>query len=207
VTLYLFPSLCATNISLRRTKISRRSHSLFRSSTEVDRSVNPGDSFYHFANNPWISKNNIPAGKLVLNSDRSKWGVFSVLDEAAKSTLKEILESAPEGSMVSEFYASGLNEEKIEADKLEPIQDLLDMVDGITNMHDVWRVVTNLHKESYSHPFFSFGGSSDAKNSSWVVGWIGQAGLGLPDRDYYGKSLMTKILPQSKIFAINTLTM
>jgi putative endopeptidase len=112
--------------------------------------------------------------------------VFNVLDEASKASLKEILENAPAGSMVAEFYASGLDTARIEAEGLAPIKDLLDSIDSIATLSDAWKVVAALHKEQFCHPFFMFGASPDAKKSSWVAAQLAQAGLGLPDRDYYG---------------------
>jgi putative endopeptidase len=89
--------------------------------------------------------------------------------------------------MVSEFYASGLDTARIEAEGLAPIKDLLQSIDQIKAHADVWKVVASLHKEDFCHPFFSFGADHDAKNSSWVVAQMFQSGLGLPDRDFYGK--------------------
>ena len=50
----------------------------------MDRSVNPGDDFYRFANGEWIKHTEIPA-------DRDRIGVFSALDD--------ISPSAPPGSL------------------------------------------------------------------------------------------------------------
>lgn len=103
--------------------------------------------------------------------------------------LKQLFEEEAQkpiaSSIISEFYLSGLDVEAVEKNGVYPIQDLLIAVDSIDSLQSSWRVVSQLQKEQICNPFFGIFASPDAKNSSIVVPYIGEDGLGLPDRDYY----------------------
>lgn len=147
----------------------------------VDPSVKPGDSFYDYANNDWLSKTSIPA-------EKSRWTVFNVLDELSKTHLKalfEDLEKEPVGSsIVAELYSAGMDTATIDAKGLAPIQDLLNSVASLQSKQEIWKLVAKLSKQSFGS-FFAFGVSPDAKNSTTAVFQFAQGGLGLPDRDFY----------------------
>ena len=55
--------------------------------TAIDRSVDPGDDFYAFANGAWLKRTEIPA-------DRSTWGPGEAMTEEAARRTREILEEA-----------------------------------------------------------------------------------------------------------------
>src|SRR5687768_10571501 len=53
----------------------------------MDRSVEPGDNFYSFANGTWARTTPIPP-------DRSNYGMFTMLEDLSQKRTREILEEA-----------------------------------------------------------------------------------------------------------------
>src|SRR5882672_8560122 len=75
--------------------------------TGVDRSVNPGDDFFHYANGTWIKNTLVPP-------DRSRWGAFDRLNAKSETDLKAIVDelvtsppsSSTDAGKVADFYRS-----------------------------------------------------------------------------------------------------
>lgn len=150
-----------------------------------DRSVRPQDDLYRFVNGRWLMSNQIPA-------DKSNYGSFTALDDAAKENIRAIIEDArknpdnPEAQKVGDFYASFMNTQLIEERGLAPIQPELDKIDALTDMESLFRHLGYLNTISVGGPV-GFGVTVDAKDSSRNLAVIIQAGTSLPDRDYYLK--------------------
>ncbi|MCR9197072.1 MAG: hypothetical protein NXI04_00345 [Planctomycetaceae bacterium] len=150
-----------------------------------DRSVRPQDDLYRFVNGRWLMSNQIP-------SDKSNYGSFTALDDAAKENIRAIIEDArknpnnPEAQKVGDFYASFMNTELIEQKGITPIQAELDKIDALTDMESVFRHLGYLNTIGVGGPV-GFGVTVDAKDSSRNLAVIIQAGTSLPDRDYYLK--------------------
>lgn len=157
----------------------------------LDRSVKPGDDFYHFANGAWLKNNPIPA-------DQTRWGSFSTLDERNKAALRVILddcaaaaakggEAAPAGSnkqKVGDFYASGMDEAAIDAGGFQPLAPYLNEIAAIKDRTAVPALVAGLHAVGV-RAIFRFEVGADEKDSETDIAQLAQGGLGLPDRDYY----------------------
>src|SRR5690606_40158882 len=96
----------------------------------------------------------------------------------------------PAGKMeqkVGDFYASGMDTETIDARGYEPIKPILDEIDRISDREGVVAFVTS-QLESGNNSIIGLRVGPDIKNSAINILHIGQAGLGLPDRDYYFKT-------------------
>jgi putative endopeptidase len=157
----------------------------------MDPQVKPGDDFYRYANGGWLEHNPIPP-------EYGRWGAFQELVERNYATLREILEEsaaqatkgdAPPGSvrqLVGEFYASGMNEEQINAEGAKPLQAELDAIAQIGDRKQLASVLGQLHKLGIP-ALFEITGGQDAKDSTNQIAIVSQGGLGLPDRDYYLK--------------------
>src|SRR3954471_13228759 len=81
--------------------------------TGMDRSVNPGDDFFLYANGSWFNKTEIPA-------DRTSLGVFQgIAAEVARRNAELITDAqkgtSPEAKLVSDYYAAYMDEAAIEA--------------------------------------------------------------------------------------------
>lgn len=149
---------------------------------------NACEDFYLYANGGWLAKNEIPAAF-------STWGTTSNLREKNVGVLRQILEAAakntaaPKDSLeqkTGDFYASCMDEPRIEAAGAKPIAAELEAIDKMKTVKDLPAMVGRLHELSISS-LFGFGAVQDFKNSSIVNAIARQGGLGLPDRDFYFK--------------------
>ena len=154
----------------------------------MDTSVKPGTDFYRYANGKWLDKNPIPASE-------SRWGAFSELAERNSHILYDILEdaakqtNAPKGSalqMVGDFYATAIDSARADAEGAKPLDEGMARIAAIKSVNDLQDEIARLQTEGLRVPFGLFA-AQDAKQSTEVILQIFQAGLGLPDRDYYTK--------------------
>ncbi|MCU1264336.1 MAG: Endothelin-converting enzyme 1 [Acidobacteria bacterium] len=152
----------------------------------LDKNTPACTDFYQYANGGWLSANPIPGAY-------SAWGVANVLNEKTRDQLREILEAAakntnaPKGSSeqkVGDYYASCMDEAKIEAEGLKPLESELARIAKIDNQKALQDEIGHLHAFGINVVFGS-GATQDFKNSAEVTESVSQGGLGLPDRDYY----------------------
>lgn len=145
--------------------------------------------FFQYANGGWMAANPIPGAY-------PSWGVANVLDEKNRTLLREILDaaakntSAAKGSSeqkVGDYYATCMDEAKIEAAGLKPLAPEFDRIAKIKNVKTLQKEIEHLHSLGINALFVS-ASTQDFKNSAEVTADVDQGGLGLPDRDYYTKT-------------------
>jgi putative endopeptidase len=155
----------------------------------LDRSVQPCDDFFHFADGGWIKSNPIPP-------QYPSWGVASKLAEDNREKLHQILETAakntntPAGSVdqkIGDFYSSCMNEAQIEKAGVQPLQDEFNRIEKISGVAELQSEIARMQGIGVN-ALFGFGAQVDAKNSTQMIAGAYQGGLGLPDRDYYLKT-------------------
>lgn len=152
----------------------------------MDTTINPGDDFFAYTNGTWIKNNPIPA-------DKNSKNVFDELVERNRENIKSIIIEAaatkdvPAGSnkqKIGTFYNSGMDTVKITEQGIKPLQMFFDKIESVKTIEDVQ--MTGAFLQSYSiSPFFYFFSNQDSKNSTNVIAQCYQAGIGLPERDYY----------------------
>ena len=149
----------------------------------LDRKVDPCADFYQFACGGWIAKNPVPP-------DRRSYGRFAELQERNFTVLRRILEAPGakgDRQKAADYYAACMDEPAIEAAGLTPIASDLATIDEILNPDDLPVLLAHLH--AYGVPaLFSVAAQSDADDATQAIAQIDQAGLTLPDRDYYLKT-------------------
>jgi putative endopeptidase len=151
----------------------------------MDRSLRAGDDFYRYANGSWLQTTDIPA-------DKSNYGMFTLLDDVSRERTRAIIEAAavakaPTGSeaqKVGDYFAAFMDEAAIEAKGLAPLQPLLDRIDRANSVQDLAVLFGELQQLQVNQPFAMFI-NQDAKAPDVYIPYWFQAGLGLPDRDYY----------------------
>jgi putative endopeptidase len=155
----------------------------------MDPSVKPGEDFYRYANGKWLEKNPVPASE-------SRWGAFSELAERNSQILYDICEEsakktdAAKGSpqqMVGDFYASFMDSTKADQLGAKPLEPLMTEIAALKTSDDVLKEMAHLQTIGARVPFGVFA-AQDAKQSTAVILQVFQAGLGMPDRDYYTKT-------------------
>jgi putative endopeptidase len=152
----------------------------------MDTTIRPGDDFFNYANGNWLKNNPIPA-------DKNSRSTFEELFERSRHDIREIIEEAAAtkdvqaGSnteKIGTFYNSGMDSVSIEKQGIGPLKMFFDKIDSIRNTADVQSVGAFLQTYLIS-PFFYLFSNQDSKNSTSVIAQFYQAGIGLPERDYY----------------------
>ncbi|HET9857210.1 MAG TPA: M13 family metallopeptidase N-terminal domain-containing protein, partial [Chthoniobacterales bacterium] len=157
--------------------------------SNMDPSVKPADDFFFYATGGWSKRTEIPP-------ELARWGSFNELTEQNNDALHAIAEkaaktkadpkTAPEVQKVGDYYASGMDERKIEAMRTKPLQDELSKIENMKDRNDVLKEIAHLHTIGVN-AFFNFGSGQDDKDSTREIAQAVQGGLGMPDRDYYTK--------------------
>lgn len=154
----------------------------------LDRSVSPCDDFFQFACGGWIKAAPIP-------DDEAAWmRSFSVIRKRNEEILKQILEdyaagknaSEPYAKQLGDFYASCTDEAGIEKAGVKPLAADLKAIDALKDKVGVAKLLASFHARGIP-ALFAIGSQQDFDDSTKVTGAIDQAGIGLPDRDYYLK--------------------
>jgi putative endopeptidase len=152
----------------------------------LDRSVDPGQDFFTFSNGAWLRQNPIPP-------EYSGWGVDRILIQQNQDFIRELLQAAASGQApagseerkIGDFYASGMDEAAIEQAGLDPLRPELARIEALQRQ-DLAAELAHLQSIGVD-ALFDFGQMQDFKDSSQVIAYAAQGGLGLPDRDYYLK--------------------
>ncbi|EOV8087650.1 M13 family metallopeptidase [Providencia rettgeri] len=145
--------------------------------------IEPGNDFYRYVNDDWINKAQIPTGmprinsfvELYLNTEKQ---IQSIVDQ---------LQQIPENKLthnqrnIRNLYLSYLNEKAIEQAGIAPIKSDLDAITNAKDHNDISKLMTQPDYKS----LISYWVDLDAKAPDTYVLYIGQGGLGLPNRTYY----------------------
>ncbi|NDE05251.1 MAG: M13 family peptidase, partial [Flavobacteriia bacterium] len=151
----------------------------------LDTTISPADDFFLFANGTWIANTEIPASE-------SRWGSFNELEQANNQKLITLLKEAAENpgelgsqnQLLGAYFMSYTNMTRRNELGLIPIQEDLQKIEAIENIDGLQAVVSSLHQYGIG-AFFGFGVGQDLKNVTTNVAYLGQGGIGLPNRDYY----------------------
>ncbi len=160
----------------------------------MNNNVNPCDDFYGFACGGWEAATEIPA-------DQPRWmRSFSEIHKRNEEDLRDILAAAAQGSAdpgtnkLGDFYAGCMDEAAVDAaDWRAALGEMWRAIDSLAPAADdappaapadVAAVIATLHRAGI-WALFSISSTQDRKNATQTIAQIDQAGLGLPDRDYY----------------------
>jgi putative endopeptidase len=103
-----------------------------------------------------------------------------IIEEAAKTR------GAPGSNQqkVGDLYASFMDEAAIEAMGTAPLKPWLAKIDSIRSKSDLARVMGESNQFAVATPF-DISVDQDLADNTRYTAYLGQSGLGLPDRDYY----------------------
>jgi len=149
----------------------------------MDKSVKPGQNFFEYVNGTWLANTEIPA-------DKSRYGSFNVLADEAEERVKAIIETAasnPQPSAdekrIGDLFAAYTNVDAIEAAGLAPIAEDLVRIRSAETRDDIGRLMADVSL-SLDAPISQYVWIDAKDNENYTV-YVGQSGLGLPNRDYY----------------------
>ncbi len=152
-----------------------------------DLSTTPGADFFQYANGSYLKT-------LVIPSDRARYGSFDALTELSAQRLHDLLEAAAgkasatgEEAKVGAFYRAYMDEARIEALDARPLAGDLAAIAGATDRTTL-AMQMGRGNASFFGGLFGVGIINDFKAPDHYAIYLGQAGLGMPDRDYYLKS-------------------
>jgi putative endopeptidase len=154
----------------------------------MDRSVDPLQDFYRYANGGFMRANPIPPAYSV-------WGTVQVLDQRNQEYVHELLQAAAanpaavhgsDEQKIGDFYVSGMDEAGVEKAGIAPLRDEFSRIAALRRPSGLTAELARLHHIGVDAAF-GIDQMQDYADSTQVIAVVEQGGLGLPDRDYYLK--------------------
>ena len=161
-------------------------------SAGADVNVRPGDDFFRYANGTWLDKALIPADKPAVSlrlamTDKTEARLHDMMEQAAANVAHE---PADLNGKMGAFYKAFMDEQRVESLGARPIEADLAAVRA-ARTRDELAALMGRTAEDFEGSLFNFGIDVDLKDPKHYAFYIGQGGLGLPDRDYYLKPEFT----------------
>ena len=149
---------------------------------QISQSISPGDDFFTWVNEKWLESTEIPPGF-------SRFGAFSELRLLSEDRVEAIILQARKNGetpgtpeqQIGDLFASYMDTDRLEQLGLAPIQDTLDQLLAIDSHEAAARWMGRPGTNSIAGAFVTL----DMGNPQRYITHVRQAGLGLPDRDYY----------------------
>ncbi len=168
-----------------------------------DKSIRPQDDFFRYVNGAWLKKT-------VIASDASGAGAFNELSDHSRDAMHSLFESAAkptppgdraapkqvkltngateiERKKVGDMYATYMDSARIEKLGLAPLAPDLKAISAVTSSAQLPAAFATFAAKGVRGPLGVTVGP-DQKASSTNIVQVGQAGLGMPDREYYLKN-------------------
>lgn len=161
----------------------------------LDRSVKPGDDFYHYANGDWIKRTALPPDRSSIDTwetlqDLSRKRTAGLIEEAAKANAA----AGSNARKIADLYNSYMDEAAIDAKGLAPLRPHLDAIAAIRDKRELARALgeslrsdvdalnnTNFHTAN----LFGLWVAPGFNDSEHYAAYLMQGGLDMPDREYY----------------------
>jgi predicted metalloendopeptidase len=153
-----------------------------------DRQVRVQDDLFQFVNGQWLRTTEIPA-------DRTRYGAFDMLSDQSEQKLRTIVEESaarpsPTGSpdqRIGDFYTSFMDTKRLDALGAAPLKAPLTRIDALTGPTDLLRYFAENAQTGTPNPIALII-DQDPKNTEAYIPSVSQAGLTMPNRDYYLKT-------------------
>ncbi|MBM9458730.1 peptidase M13 [Nocardioides sp. zg-536] len=154
----------------------------------MDLDTRPQDDLFGHVNGTWLREAEIP-------SDRSSWGPFVQLADAAEQHVKEIItELAASGAAegvdgedarkIADLYNSFMDTEAVAAAGLEPVRPQLAAAAALRDVRDLAAFLGEFERIGGYGLFGSYVSTDDRASDRYLFHVV-QGGLGLPDESYY----------------------
>jgi putative endopeptidase len=157
-------------------------------SAGADMGKKAGDDFFRFANGAWLDRVQIPGDKPAYSlrlamTDTTEQRLHDLIEEAAK---KAEHKPATTDGKVGAFYKSFMDEARIEKAGASALKDKLAEVQS-TKTRETLAAIMGRQNADFHGGIFGVFIDVDVKDPKRYAVYLGQQGLGLPDRDYYLK--------------------
>ena len=152
----------------------------------IDPSVRVQDDFFAHVNGKWLKTTEIPA-------DKASFGTGAMLNDEIQPQVRAIIEAAqadkkagPDARKIGNLYTSYMDEAKRMQLGYKPLAGELTKIRNLKDKKALPALMAHLSMIGVSTPYGMRVGQ-DARDSTRYAAYLGQRGLGLPDRDYYLK--------------------
>ena len=154
----------------------------------IDPSVRAQDDFFTYLNGKWLKTTEIP-------SDKPSWGTFMQLRDETQPQLRSLIEkdvadkrkkAGTDEQKIGDLYTSFMDEKHLDALGVKPLAGELNQIHALKDKRGIPALSAHLAQIGVSTPYSIYIGQ-DQRASTRYAAYIGQSGLGLPDRDYYLK--------------------
>src|SRR5262249_46502346 len=154
----------------------------------MDTAKKPGDDFFRFANGTWLDKTQIP-------SDKPAYSLRLAMTDLTEQRLHEMMESlgakptdtpSTLEEKVGVFYRSFMDEARAEQVGAKAIESELNALKDIKT-RDEFAALMGRSMMDFEFSLFNPMIDVDLKDPQKYAFYLTQAGIGLPDRDYYLK--------------------
>jgi putative endopeptidase len=153
----------------------------------IDTTAKACSDFFQYANGAWLARDTIPA-------IYSSTGVARDMADRNEATVRGLLEavSAQRATLATEstawklgaFYGTCMDSAAAEREGLDPIRPLLRSAAGVRTRQGLLLEIATLQRNGVD-ALFGYSADPDLHDATRYIVNISQAGLGLPDRDYY----------------------
>lgn len=154
--------------------------------TAPDKSVKPGDDFFQYANGAYLARAVIPADRPSVSrrlemTDRMEAQLHTLMEDAARGAAPGASDTR---AKVGAFYAAFMDEAQAERLGAAPLKPELDAIRAAPDRAALAGLMGQAPSGLYPS-LFGIGIDTDLKHPDRYAIYLGQSGLGLPDRDYY----------------------
>jgi len=162
-------------------------------SADLDPAIAACTDLNGFVNSSWLKANPVP-------NDQTTWGSFEILRERSLEVQHALVQQAAAsqakaGSVeakIGDIWKTGSDEAKIEAAGIAPLQPQLDKIAALNDTAAITQYLRDSQAQGQG-VLFSLSANADYKDSANVIAYVGQGGLGLPEKGYYFDESQAKI--------------
>jgi putative endopeptidase len=153
----------------------------------MDTKTKPGDDFFRHANGAWVDKTQIPP-------DKPAYSLRLAMTDLTDQRLKDLLEAGGTKSdnpttlegKAGAFYHSFMDEQRVEQRGAKAIEPELNDLKNAKNRDELAALMGRTATD-FEFSLFNPVIDVDLKDPNKYAFYLTQAGIGLPDRDYYLK--------------------
>ena len=150
---------------------------------DLDPAVRPADDLFRHVNGRWLATAQIA-------DDRAAAGAFVDLRDESEIAIRDIVtglagtEPGTDAERIEHLYGSFIDAEKVDALGLAPLAPILAEIDEVASVDDLLGYFARSSRRGTGAPF-GFDVDADPGDPAHYALFLGQAGIGLPDEEYY----------------------